>query len=195
MKIGIINYGAGNLASVINAIDKLGFKTEIIQQPEQLINVDKIIIPGVGHAGRAMQNLNESGLANALKSSQKPTLGICLGMQLLGNYSDEGKTECLGVINFDVKKLDIDLKTPHMGWNRIEFTSNPLFEGIPNDTWVYFVHSYYIAQNENSIAECNYETRICAAVNQGNFWGVQFHPEKSGEYGIQIIKNFIELCE
>lgn len=195
MKIGIINYGAGNLASVINAIDKLGFKTEIIKQPEQLINVDKIIIPGVGHAGRAMQNLNESGLANALKSIQKPTLGICLGMQLLGNYSDEGNTECLGVMNFDVKKLNINLKTPHMGWNRIEVTSNSLFTGIPDDTWVYFVHSYYVAQNENSIAECNYETKICAAVNQGNFWGVQFHPEKSGEYGIQIIKNFIELCE
>lgn len=195
MKIGIINYGAGNLASVINAIDRLGFKTEIIQQPEQLINVDKIIIPGVGHAGRAMQNLNESGLANALKSTQKPTLGICLGMQLLGNFSDEGNTECLGVINFDVKKLDINLKTPHMGWNRIEVAPNPLFKGIPNDTWVYFVHSYYVAQNENSIAECNYETKICAAVNHSNFWGVQFHPEKSGEYGIQIIKNFIELCE
>lgn len=195
MKIGIINYGAGNLASVINAIDRLGYKTEIIKQPEQLINVDKIIIPGVGHASKAMQNLNESGLANALKSTQKPTLGICLGMQLLGNYSDEGKTECLGVINFDVKKLDIDLKTPHMGWNRIEVTSNPLFTNIPDDTWVYFVHSYYVAQNENSIAECNYETKICAAVNRGNFWGVQFHPEKSGEYGIQIIKNFIELCE
>ena len=195
MKIGIINYGAGNLASVINAIDRLGFKTEIIQQPEQLINVDKIIIPGVGHAGRAMQNLNESGLASALKSTQKPTLGICLGMQLLGNFSDEGNTECLGVMNFEVNKLDINLKTPHMGWNRIEFTSNPLFTGIPDDTWVYFVHSYYVAQNENSIAECNYETKICAAVNLGNFWGVQFHPEKSGEYGIQIIKNFIELCE
>ncbi len=195
MKIGIINYGAGNLASVINTIDKLGYKTEIIKQPEQLINVDKIIIPGVGHAGRAMQNLNESGLANALKSTQKPTLGICLGMQLLGNFSDEGNTECLGVMNFDVKKLDINLKTPHMGWNRIEIAPNPLFKGIPNDTWVYFVHSYYVTQNENSIAECNYETSVCAAVNRGNFWGVQFHPEKSGEYGIQIIKNFIELCE
>jgi glutamine amidotransferase len=195
MKIGIINYGAGNLASVINAIDRLGFKTEIIKQPEQLINVDKIIIPGVGHAGSAMQNLNESGLASALKSTQKPTLGICLGMQLLGNLSDEGNTECLGVMNFDVRKLNINLKTPHMGWNRIEIALNPLFKGIPDNTWVYFVHSYYVAQNENSIAECNYETKICAAVNRGNFWGVQFHPEKSGEYGIQIIKNFIELCE
>lgn len=195
MKLGIINYGAGNLASVINAIEKLGYKTEIIKQPEQLINVDKIIIPGVGHAGRAMLNLNESGLANALKSSKKPTLGICLGMQLMGKYSDEGNTKCLGVMNFDVNKLDINLKTPHMGWNKIEITSNPLFTSIPNDTWVYFVHSYYVAQNENSIAECLYETKICAAVNRGNFWGVQFHPEKSGEYGIQIIKNFIELCE
>ncbi len=195
MKIGIINYGAGNLASVINAIEKLGYKTEIIQQPEQIINTDKIVIPGVGHAGRAMLNLNESGLANALKSLKKPTLGICLGMQLMGKYSDEGNTECLGVMNFNVNKLDINLKIPHMGWNRIEIAPNPLFTGIPNNTWVYFVHSYYVAENENSIAKCNYETSICAAVNQGNYWGVQFHPEKSGEYGIQIIKNFIELCE
>ncbi len=195
MKIGIINYGAGNLASVINAIEKLGYKTEIIQQPVQITNIDKIVIPGVGHAGRAMLNLNESGLANALKSTKKPTLGICLGMQLLGNYSDEGSSECLGIMNFDVAKLDINLKTPHMGWNRIEIAPNPLFKGIPNNTWVYFVHSYYVAENENRIAKCNYETSICAAVNQGNYWGVQFHPEKSGEYGIQIIKNFIELCE
>ncbi|MGE0076666.1 MAG: imidazole glycerol phosphate synthase subunit HisH [Bacteroidales bacterium] len=195
MKIGIINYGAGNLASVINTIDKLGYKTEIIRQPEQLYSIDKIIIPGVGHAGKAMQNLNESGLANALKSTQKPTLGICLGMQLMGNFSDEGNTECLGIMNFDVMKLDISLKTPHMGWNRIKVSQNPLFTGIPNNTWFYFVHSFYVAQNKLSIAECDYEKSICAAVNLDNFWGVQFHPEKSGEYGIQIIKNFIELCE
>ena len=126
MKIGIINYGAGNLASVINAIEKIGYKTEIIQQPKQIINVDKIVIPGVGHAGRAMLNLHESGLANALKSSKKPTLGICLGMQLMGKYSDEGNTECLGVMNFDVNKLNINLKTPHMGWNRIEIAPNQI---------------------------------------------------------------------
>ncbi len=194
MNIGIINYGAGNIASVKNALDKLGVNSIVSSNPLELNDVDKVIFPGVGHAKEAMANLQKSGLDQFIKTTQKPLLGICLGMQLLGSFSEEGETKGLEIFNFEVKKFNINLKCPHMGWNRITTCKSTLFSGINNCAWLYFVHSYYVPISNNSIATSNYEIDFCIAVNRKNFWGVQFHPEKSGDDGLQILKNFIELC-
>lgn len=194
MKIGIINYGAGNIASVKNALDKLGVTSIVSSNPIELNDIDKIIFPGVGHAKEAMANLQSSGLDQFIKTTQKPLLGICLGMQLLGSFSEEGETKGLGIFDFEVKKFNINLKCPHMGWNRITTSKSMLFQGINANAWLYFVHSYFVPISASSIATSNYELDFCIAVNRQNFWGVQFHPEKSGDDGLQILKNFIELC-
>ncbi len=194
MKVGIIDYRAGNIASVKNALNNIGVNSFISSNSNELNDADKIIFPGVGHARMAMENLKLFGLDTFIKSTKKPLLGICLGMQLLGKYSQEGQAESIGVFDFTVDRFSIKLKTPHMGWNCITHRDSRLFNGIPNSEWVYFVHSYYVSNSDFSIAKTNYEVDFCVAVNKQNFWGVQFHPEKSGEKGMQILKNFIELC-
>lgn len=194
MKIGIINYGAGNIASVKNALDKLGVNSIVSSNPLELNDVDKVIFPGVGHAKEAMANLQKYELDQFIKTTQKPLLGICLGMQMLGSFSEEGETKVLEIIDFEVKKFNIKLKCPHMGWNKITKSKSPLFNGITENAWLYFVHSYFVPISDYSIATANYEIDFCIAVNRKNFWGVQFHPEKSGDDGFQILKNFIELC-
>ncbi|MHC1704726.1 MAG: imidazole glycerol phosphate synthase subunit HisH [Tenuifilaceae bacterium] len=194
MKIGIINYGAGNTASVKNAMDKLGVTSIISNDPNDFENVDKIVFPGVGHAREAMINLRKYKLDKLIISTKKPLLGICLGMQLLGTYSEEGETEGLGICDFGVNKFNIASKCPHMGWNTVSANESLLFNKIPNNDWFYFVHNYYIPINERSIALTSYEIDFCVSVRKDNFWGVQFHPEKSGESGLQILKNFIDLC-
>ena len=194
MNIGIIDYGAGNIASVKNALDNIGVESFYSSSPTKLSSADKIIFPGVGHAKAAMNKLKEFKLEEFISNTDKPLLGICLGMQLLGKYSQEGETESIGIFDFTVDRFDIKLKTPHMGWNSISHNDSRLFNRIQNNEWVYFVHNYYVSNSDFSIAKTNYEVDFCIAVNKQNFWGVQFHPEKSGEKGIQILKNFIELC-
>lgn len=194
INIGIIQYGAGNQASIKNALERFGVNVFPVSAKDELNKADKLIIPGVGHAKKAMQNLNATGLTNAICQTKIPLLGICLGMQLLGKFSPEGNTNCLNVCEFETKKFDIKLKTPHMGWNKVKLTDDRLFYKLNNNEWFYFVHSYYIPACKHSTATCSYELEFVAAVRLNNFWGVQFHPEKSAEKGLQIIKNFIELC-
>lgn len=194
MKIGIIDYGAGNIASVKNALVKLGVESIISSDPNELNEADKIIFPGVGHARMAMDNLKKFGLIDFIKATNKPLLGICLGMQLLGKFSEEGDTTCIGVFDFSVKRFKINLKCPHMGWNKVKINDSNLFQGVPSGDWLYFVHSYYVDKSINSIAESSYEIDFSIAVSKNNFLGVQFHPEKSGESGLKILQNFVELC-
>jgi len=192
--LGIVQYGAGNQASVMNALDRLGVRNIPVDSPLDINNVDKLIIPGVGHAKRAMDQLRETGLDAAIQKVSIPLLGICLGMQLLGEKSEEGDATCLSLCNFNTVKFNLSLKIPQMGWNKVRLNSNPLFSGLPAEEWFYFVHSYYVPKNQYTIATCNYGIEFTAAVQYKNFWGVQFHPEKSGKVGLKVLKNFIELC-
>ncbi|WP_220429184.1 imidazole glycerol phosphate synthase subunit HisH [Tenuifilum thalassicum] len=194
LNIGIIQYGAGNQASIRNALDKFGVNAFPVSTKEELNKADKLIIPGVGHAKKAMQQLNSLGLTEAIIQTDIPLLGICLGMQLLGRFSAEGSTSCLNICDYETHKFGIKLKIPHMGWNMVKLADAPLFYKLGESEWFYYVHSYYVPKSANTIATSNYEIDFIAAVRQNNFWGVQFHPEKSGEKGLQIIKNFIELC-
>lgn len=193
MKIAILSYGAGNVASVQNALERLGVKAFISDNSAELMQADRLIFPGVGHATHAMQQIKQRGLHEVLKSFERPLLGICLGMQLMGRRSEEGATQGLGLIDFDVKQFKISAKIPHMGWNSIDIRESLLFKGIPNGSYFYFVHSYYAQICKNSIATCEYEIPFTAAVSKDNYFGVQFHPEKSGEAGMEILRNFINL--
>ena len=154
-----------------------------------------MIFPGVGHAGAAMDALRGKGLVATIRSLQQPVLGICVGMQLLAERSTEGDTACLGLVPGEVTKFDPSLehKVPHMGWNQLKrIATDPLMDNIQEDSYVYFVHSYYLPDTTYAIATCEYQRSFAAAIKKDNFWGVQFHPEKSGEVGAQIIKNFLE---
>ena len=192
-KIAILSYGAGNVASVQNALERLGVNAFISDNLAELMQADRLIFPGVGHATHAMQQIEQRGLSEVLKSYKRPLLGICLGMQLMGSQSEEGATQGLGLIDFDVKQFKISEKVPHMGWNSIDIIENQLFKDIPNGTYFYFVHSYYAQICKNSIATCEYEIPFTAAVSKGNYFGVQFHPEKSGEAGMEMLRNFVNL--
>ena len=192
-KVAILSYGAGNVASVQNALERLGINSFISDKPNELMNADKLIFPGVGHATHAMENIRRKKLDAVLKSFKRPILGICLGMQLMGKASEEGSTLGLNLIDFNVKLFRIPEKVPHMGWNSIELVENPLFKGIPNGSYFYFVHSYYAELSSDTIATCNYSIPFTAAVCKGNRVGVQFHPEKSGEVGIEVLRNFTQL--
>lgn len=192
--IGIIQYGAGNQASITNALESFGITCLPVANPSDIERVDKLIIPGVGHALKAMNQLKNTGLDEAIRRTAIPILGICLGMQLLGTKSEEGDAQCLTLCDFETLKFNIPLKVPHMGWNKVKLNESKLFEGLPHEEWFYFVHSYYVPKSSFTIATCNYGVEFTAAVQHKNFWGVQFHPEKSGEKGLQLLKNFIELC-
>ena len=191
MKIGIIDYGAGNVQSVKFAIERLGYSAELYADVALLETCDKIIFPGVGHAKPAMTKLRERNLDTFILNCKKPLLGICLGMQLLCRHSEEGDTDCIGVFDVDVSKFVLtDLKIPHVGWNTITNIGSKLFQ---ENTYVYFVHSYYVPQNKYSIANCTYGIEFAAALNKDNFYATQFHPEKSGSVGEEILKNFLSL--
>jgi glutamine amidotransferase len=192
--VGIVQYGAGNQASIINALGSLSVKSIPIATPSEIGKVDKLIIPGVGHATKAMNELKRSELDEAIRKTNIPLLGICLGMQLLGVRSEEGDTKCLSICDFETVRFNVPLKVPQMGWNKVRLTGNTLFYGLDQEEWFYFVHSYYIPKSSFTIAKCNYGVEFTAAVQHNNFWGVQFHPEKSGKKGLQLLKNFIELC-
>ncbi|MGM1428149.1 imidazole glycerol phosphate synthase subunit HisH [Sphingobacterium lactis] len=195
--IGIVNYGAGNIFSITAALNRVGIDYGMINTPEDFDRFDKIIIPGVGHAGAAMQKLQDSGLVETIKSLTKPVLGICVGMQLLTDYSEEGDANLLGIMPLKTLHFDkrIQEKVPHMGWNSIEFEKScPLFRDIPNNSYFYFVHSYFIEHELTyTIATCDYGLPFSAAISRDNFWAVQFHPEKSGKVGEQLLRNFNEF--
>ncbi|MEE4178350.1 MAG: imidazole glycerol phosphate synthase subunit HisH [Bacteroides sp.] len=193
MSIGIVSYGAGNVASVQNALDRLGVKSFISDDKKALQKADKLIFPGVGHATHAMENLSLRGLDQFIKDFKRPVLGICLGMQLLGMESEEGPTTGLGLFDFQVKQFKISEKIPHMGWNTVEFIDNPLFLGIPQNSYFYFVHGYYAELGSVTMAKTVYEIPFTTSAKKDNFFGVQFHPEKSGETGSRLLQNFINL--
>ncbi len=194
--VGIVNYGAGNIFSLTAALDRQKITYGMINKESDFDQYSHIIIPGVGHAGAAMQKLQQTGLVEAIKNLKKPVLGICVGMQLLTSHSDEGNAELLDIFPIKTKLFDKDLgvKIPHMGWNNVHFNDNPLFKDITPSVQFYFVHSYFIEYNLIfDIASANYGNQFSAAIQKDNFFGVQFHPEKSGEAGEQLLKNFANL--
>ena len=192
--ITIIDYGTGNLQSVINAFARLGAEYELTADPQRIAAAERVLLPGVGAARPAMEKLREAGLTDTIRSLTQPVLGICLGMQLMCARSEEGDAECLGLFDNAVRRFDAPgLKVPHMGWNGIYDLRSPLYRGIDEDSYVYFVHSYAVEVNTDTIAVCDYGAPFSASLNRGNFFGAQFHPEKSGAAGERILKNFLEL--
>jgi len=193
--IALIDYGAGNLKSVANALDDLEVEYIISNKNEEINLADKIIFPGVGEAKSAMNKLNDYSIVESIVSTSKPLLGICLGMQLLATFSEERNTKCLDVIQTVVKKFDSEeVKVPHMGWNKVEYKNqNELFKNIKSGEHFYFANSYYVPTTEYTIASTQYGISFSSALNKNNFYGVQFHPEKSGKVGLQVLRNFIEL--
>lgn len=193
--IAIIKYKAGNIASVSNALDRLGAHYYFAQSAQELESAKAVIFPGVGHAKAAMDSLKEHGIDEWLKKTNKPVLGICVGMQLLFEDSSEGNTEGLGIIPGSLRKFDSDKnKVPHMGWNVIKkLKDHHLIHGLEESKHLYFVHSFYAPVSEYTIAECNYINPFSAVVSKDNFMGVQFHPEKSGSVGSKVLQNFLDL--
>ena len=198
MSIAIIQYNAGNVQSVLYALQRLGIDAVVTADPEQIRSADKVIFPGVGAAGTAMDYLKKNKLDKLIASLKQPMLGICLGMQLMCTHSEEDDTTCLGIFQVNVKKFvkpqnDHSLKIPQMGWNTIYQLSSSLFEKVPENSYVYYVHSYYAALSPQTIATTDYTTPYSAAIHKDNFYGVQFHTEKSAEAGARIIANFLKL--
>ena len=191
--IAVVKYNAGNTRSVLNALHRLGVEAVVTDDAEQLRQADKVIFPGVGEAATAMQHLREHGLDSVLRQLQQPFLGICLGLQLMCEHSEEGDVPCLGIFNHRVKRFPATGTVPHMGWNDLVSTDGPLFNGIAPSTDFYFVHSYYADIGLNSSAVCDYLLPFSAALQKDNFHAVQFHPEKSAESGQLLIKNFLDL--
>lgn len=193
--IGIINYGTGNIRSIANTLNRLNTEYVLTNNPTIIQECSKIILPGVGDAHYAMELLKDKQLDSVIKQLKQPVLGICLGMQLLCKHSQENNTECLGVFNNNVVKFNRigNYKIPHVGWNTLSNNESELFKDIPQDSYVYFVHSYYANTNINTISTTNYICNFSAALKKDNFYGCQFHPEKSGDIGIQIIKNFLNI--
>lgn len=193
MKIVILNYGAGNIQSIQFALQRLGFEGILSNNVDEILSADKVIFPGVGEASSAMKKLKESGLDKLIPQLKQPVLGICLGMQLMCNFSEEGNTAGLGIFDVNVVKFSPKVKVPQMGWNTIYNLKSDLFNGISENEFMYLVHSYYVPNSENSIATTNYEVEYCSALQKNNFYGVQFHPEKSGKFGEQILSNFLKI--
>lgn len=193
-RLVIIKYNAGNIQSVLFALERIGINAVVTDDKETILSADKIIFPGVGEASTAMDYLKQRRLDEVIQSAKQPLLGICLGMQLLCRYSEENDTRCLGLFDVNVKRFrSTDLKIPQMGWNHIHVKDNPLFKNVQPDSYCYFVHSYYAELNDHTIATTNYGTDFSSALHKGNFYGVQFHPEKSADAGEQILKNFVTL--
>lgn len=194
MKIVVIKYNAGNIGSVVNALERLGYSAEVTDDPVRIRRASKVIFPGVGEASSTMAYLKARELGELITSLTQPVLGICLGMQLMCRSSEEGDVAGLRIFSEEVKRFQGELKVPHMGWNTISFaTDEPLFRKIDPGSYVYFVHSFFAETGDNTVAVCEYELPFSAALQRDNFFAVQFHPEKSGEIGLQLIKNFLEL--
>ena len=194
MNIVIIKYNAGNIQSVLFALERLGIQANVTDNKEAIMRADKVIFPGVGEASSAMQSLKKNNLDAVIKDLKQPVLGICVGMQLLCNHSEENDTPCIGVVPVEVKKFkseDRKLKIPQVGWNNIYDLKSDLFKGVPENSYIYNVHSYYAEDSAYTIAKCDYEMPYAAAVKKDNFYGVQFHTEKSALIGEKILGNFI----
>jgi glutamine amidotransferase len=191
-QVAIIDYGAGNVQSVQFAFERLGIKTVVTSDSSQIQSASHVIFPGVGHAKAAKSHLIETGLIDFIKTLNQPVLGICLGMQLLCNQTEEGPTKGLQVFNTNVVKFDVNLKVPAVGWAPVKSTNHPLFESLDNEQF-YFVHSYYAQLSEQTIGLTDYQISYSAALANRNFLGVQFHPERSGEAGEQLLTNFLKL--
>ena len=203
MKLVIIKYNAGNIQSVLYALERIGMEAIVTDDHTQIKAADKVIFPGVGEASTAMNYLKERGLDTVIRNLQQPVLGICLGMQLMCTYSEENNTECLGIFDEQVKwfksqksyagSVTSAIKVPQIGWNNIYNLKTDLFKGIPENSYCYFVHGYYAALGEHTIATTDYIQPYSSALHKNNFYGTQFHPEKSAAVGEQILKNFINL--
>jgi glutamine amidotransferase len=193
MKIVIINYGAGNIQSIMFAIERLGFKAVLSNDAAEIQSADKVIFPGVGEASSAMKKLQESGLDRLIPTLKQPVLGICLGMQLMCRSSEEGNTTGLGIFDSDVIKFTSKVKVPQMGWNQIYDLKSDLFKGISENEFMYLVHSFYVPNCAEAIATTNYELEYASALQKDNFYGTQFHPEKSGAVGEKILENFLKI--
>jgi len=193
MKVSIIKYNAGNVHSVASALRRMDIEPAITDDPEILRSSDKVIFPGVGEASTAMNYLREKNLDKLIPTLTQPFLGICLGLQLMCNSSEENDAKCLGIFNVKVKKFEEGLKIPHMGWNNFVELKSPVFNGISTEDFVYFVHSYYAPISDESIAITDYGVKFSAAMEKDNFIGMQYHPEKSGKVGAKILENFINL--
>lgn len=192
--IAVIDYDTGNLCSVANALGRLGAEYKITSSPDEIRAADRVLLPGVGEASRAMGKLRERGLAEVIRTLTQPVLGICIGVQLLCRHSAENDTPCLGIFDNKVRKFDPErLKVPHMGWNMIRDLKTQLFDGIEPETYVYYVHSFAPTMNADTIATTTYGTDFSAAIRKGNFYGTQFHPEKSASVGEKILYNFLKI--
>lgn len=191
--IAIIKYNAGNISSVKNALTRLGYQSIITADADEILNAEKVIFPGVGQASSAMKYLINKKLDKTIMAVKNPMLGICLGQQLMCEFSEEGNTKCLGIFNTKVKKFPNYKIVPHMGWNSFVRIEGSLFKGLENTNDVYFVHSYYAEINEQTTAVCDYIKPFSAAMQKDNFYSTQFHPEKSATIGEKILKNFLEL--
>ena len=191
--IAIVKYNAGNIRSVQNSLKRLGYKSIITDDPAELQSADKVIFPGVGEASSAIEYLRARGLDQTIVALTQPVLGICLGLQLMCRHSDEGNTKCLGIFDADVKLFPPVDKIPHMGWNNFLTIKGDLFKGLSVNDDLYYVHSYYAEISSCTLATCEYILPFSAAMQKGNFYATQFHPEKSAEKGEKILKNFLEL--
>ena len=194
--IAIIDYDAGNIRSVGNALQRLGAEYELTADPARILAADKVILPGVGNAAEAMAHLRERGLCELIRSLRRPVLGICVGMQLMCRDSEEGPTQALGIFDAHVRRFTEtpDAKVPHMGWNALGNLDSKLFKGLKGGAYVYFVHSYYPGLCPDTVATCRHGDRLfSAALKYENFYGTQFHPEKSGSVGAAILRNFLAL--
>lgn len=196
METVIIQYNAGNIQSVLYALERLDVNALVTDDSEKIKSASRVIFPGVGEASTAMQYLKERQLDQLIVSLKQPVLGICLGMQLMCAYSEENNTDCLGIFNEQVKQFKpdtISVKVPQMGWNTITRLQSSLFEGVEEDSYAYFVHGYYASIGTHTIAQTNYILDYSSALHKDNFYGVQFHPEKSAKVGEQIIQNFLSI--
>lgn len=193
MNVVIIKYNAGNIRSVIYALERIGINATVSDDPAVIKSADKVIFPGVGEANSAMTYLKERGLDKLICSLTQPVLGICLGLQLMCSHSEEGNTDCLGIFPQKVKLFSAQEKVPQIGWNDIFNLKTPIFKNIQEHSYVYFVHSYYAELGEHTIAMANYMMDYSAALHKDNFYAMQYHPEKSGDIGEQMLKNFINL--
>jgi len=196
MQIAIVKAGGANFGSVVFALERLGVDTTITDDAKIIESSDKVILPGVGSAQAAMSRIEQAGLAKTLKNLEQPTLAICLGMQTLCERSAEGDTQCLGILPIQVKKFEAKnrLRTPHMGWNKVFYKEeHPLYNNIPQNDYAYFVHGYYLPENEFTIARSEYGETFSSGIHYKNFYAVQYHPERSALHGAQLLKNFLEL--
>ncbi|MCK0159532.1 imidazole glycerol phosphate synthase subunit HisH [Allomuricauda sp. F6463D] len=193
MKIVIIDYGAGNIQSIMFAIKRLGYEAILSHDAEEIQSADKVIFPGVGEASSAMSKLRNTGLDKVIPNLKQPVLGICLGMQLMCHSSEEGNTKGLGIFNLDVVKFSNNVKVPQIGWNQISDLKSKLFTDIPEKSYIYLVHSFYAPIGDETISTSEYDVTYSAALQKNNFYGVQFHPEKSSDVGGKILQNFLNL--